>query len=140
MKRVVAVVVLAMLLVPGVAFAGSSTDAALGLGAFAALGTLLLGAALFGGHSAVAAPAPVVVTPPPPALYSPPPVLYRPAPPVVYAPAPPPVVYRSAPPRAAYAPWPRHDHKRRGHGRDEQGWYGRHDRERDARHGHWRQR
>ena len=44
MKRVLAVALIAMVLLPGVASAGSSTDAALGLGAFAALGTLLLGA------------------------------------------------------------------------------------------------
>ena len=39
MKRMIAVALIAMLLVPGVAFANSSTNAALGLGAFAALGT-----------------------------------------------------------------------------------------------------
>jgi hypothetical protein len=114
MKRVVAVALLAMLLLPGVAFAGSSTDAALGLGAFAALGTLLLGATLFGGHAAVAAPAPVYA--PPPAVYAPPPAVY--APPIVYAPPPPPaVVYRPVPPpvvygpRAVYSPAPRYDYR-----------------------------
>ena len=114
MKRMIAVALIAMLLLPGAAYAGSGTDAALGLGAFAALGTLLLGAAIFGGHPAVAAPEPVYVpqppvvyqpapvyAPPPPVVYSPPPVVYSPPPPV-YAPAPPVVyaprpVYRQAP-------------------------------------------
>jgi hypothetical protein len=105
MKRVLAIALIAMLLLPGIASAGSSTDAALGLGAFAALGTILLGAAVLG-HPAIAAPAPVVVEPPappvvyapaPPVVYAPPPVVYVPGPRVVYAPPPPPVVY--APPR-----------------------------------------
>ena len=111
MKRMVAVALIAMLLLPGVASAGSASDAALGLGAFAALGTILLGAAVLGGHPAVAAPEPVVLTPPPPVyapappvVYSPAPV-YAPAPPVVYAP-PPPVVYTPAPPAVVYAPRP----------------------------------
>ena len=86
------------LMLPGMAWAGSSTDAALGLGAFAALGTLLLGAAVLS-QPAVAAPAPVVVEPPaPPVVYAPPPpVVYPPPPPVAYAP-PPPVIYAPAPP------------------------------------------
>jgi hypothetical protein len=97
MKRVLALALIAMLLLPGVAFAGSSTNAALALGAFAALGTILMGAAALG-QPAVTAPAPVVVEPPP-AVYAPappvaaaPPVVYAPQPPVVYAPQPP-VVY-----------------------------------------------
>jgi hypothetical protein len=101
MKRVFALALIAMLLLPGIAFAGPSTDAALALGAFAALGTILMGAVALG-QPAIAAPAPVVVEPPaPPAVYAPappvvatpPPVVYAPQPPVVYAPAPPPVVY-----------------------------------------------
>jgi hypothetical protein len=105
MKRVAAVAFIAILLLPGLAFAGSSNDAALALGAFAALGTILLGANALS-HAAVAPP-PVVVAPPaPPVVYAPapppPPVVYAPAPPVVYAP--PPVVY--APPRVVYAPVP----------------------------------
>jgi hypothetical protein len=144
MKRVMAVALIAMLLLPGAAYAGSGTDAALGLGAFAALGTLLLGAAIFGGHPAVAAPEPVYVpqppvvyqpapvyAPPPPVVYAPPPV-YAPAPPVVYTPRPvyrqtpvyrPAPVYRQAPvyrEAPVYAPAPGH------YG------YGRH-----ARPGHW---
>ena len=101
MKRVLAAVLIALVLMPGVASAGSATDAALGLGAFAALGTILLGAAVLS-QPAVAAPAPPVVYAPPPA----PPVVYAPAPPpaVVYQ-APPTVVYQ-APPAVVYAPPP----------------------------------
>jgi hypothetical protein len=124
MKRVVAVVLIVMLMLPGMAWAGSSTDAALGLGAFAALGTLLLGAAVLS-HPAVAAPAPAVVElPAPPVVYAPPPpppVVYAPAPRVIYAPPPPPpVVYYApappvvyGPPPVAYAPV----YGYRGHGR-----------------------
>ncbi len=108
MKRVAAAALVAILLLPGLAFAGSSNDAALALGAFAALGTILLGANALS-HAAVAPPPPVVVEPPaPPVVYAPapppPPVVYAPAPPVVYAP-PPPVVY-APPPRVVYAPPP----------------------------------
>jgi hypothetical protein len=99
MKRLVAVALIAMLLLPGVAYAGSATDAALGLGAFAALGTILLGAAALS-HPAVMASAPVVYAPPPAPVYAP-------APQVVYVPAPPPqVVYAPAPPQVVYAPAP----------------------------------
>lgn len=103
MKRVLAVVLIAMLMLPGMAWAGSSRDAALGLGAFAALGTILLGAAALSG--AVLAPPPVVAAPPP-VVYEPPPAVYAPPPPppVVYAP--PPVVYAPAPPPVVYAPPP----------------------------------
>ena len=111
MKRVLAIALLTLLLLPGIAFAGSSTDAALALGAFAALGTILMGAAAFG-HPAVAAPPPVVYPPDPPAVYAPappvvaapPPPVYLPPPPVVYVP-PPPVVYAPQPP-VVYAPQP----------------------------------
>jgi hypothetical protein len=109
MKRVLALALITMLLLPGIAFAGPSTDAALALGAFAALGTILMGAAALG-HPAVA-PAPVVVEPPaPPAVYAPAPPVVAAPPPVVYAPqpqavyAPPPVVYLPAPPPVVYAP------------------------------------
>src|SRR5262245_38913369 len=72
MKRVGALLLIALLMLPGMAWAGSSTDAALGLGAFAALGTILLGAAVLS-HPAIVAPAPVVVPPPaPPVVYAPP--------------------------------------------------------------------
>jgi hypothetical protein len=131
MKRVLAIALLALMLVPGVAFAGSSTDAALGLGAFAALGTLLLGAAMFGGQAAVAAPAPPAIYAPPPAVYespavyAPPPAVYAP-PPVVYRPAPPAVVYG---PRAVYSPAPVYGHRH--------GSYVRHDQAPYVRRGYW---
>ena len=79
----------ALLLLPGVAWAGAATDAALGLGAFAVFNQILSGTGIFGGTAALAAPAPVYVAPPPP-------VAYYPAPPVYYG------------HRAYYAP--RHPH------------------------------
>lgn len=93
MRRLSGLLALAGILVLGFAppaFAGSATDAALGLGAFAVFNQL------FGGFAAprtvvVEQPA-VVYTPAPPVVYAPPPVVYAPPPPVVYAPAPP-VVY-----------------------------------------------
>src|SRR5260370_37942618 len=86
MKRLTAVALMTVIMLPGVAFAGSSTDAALGLGAFAVFNQILGGVGVFGHPPVVVAPAP--------------PVVYAPPPPVVYAP-PPPVVY--GPPAAAYA-------------------------------------
>ncbi len=89
MKKKLAVVVLTVAvaalgsLAPGAAFAGASTDAALGLGAFAVFNQILGGTGIF------ARPAPVAVAPPPP-------VYYQPAP-VVVAPPPPPVYYQPAP-------------------------------------------
>jgi hypothetical protein len=111
MKRLAAVALMSVVLLPGVAFAGSSTDAALGLGAFAVFNQILGGVGIFGAaRPAVVVPAPVVVTPPPPVVYNPPPVYVAPPVPVYYAPAPPvyvaprpvyvaprPVVYRSVP-------------------------------------------
>src|SRR5262249_56156656 len=93
MKRVAAVVLFAMLLVPGVALAGSSTDAALGLGAFAVFNQILSGTGVFGAfHPAPAAQPvfverqvvveqPVVVVPPPPPPYLAPPLPVSPSPP-----------------------------------------------------------
>jgi hypothetical protein len=101
-----AVAVLLVALSPAVALAGSSTDAALGLGAFAVMNQILSGTGIFGGL--FGAPAPVVVAPPPPVVVAPPPpVIVAPPRPVVVAPAPvvvapPPVVY--APYGAYYAP------------------------------------
>jgi hypothetical protein len=100
MKKLTALVLAVVLLSPAAAFAGSSTDAALGLGAFAVFNQILGGVGLFGGfaHPAPVYAAPAAVyAPPPPVVYTPPPVVYyAPPPPVVYAPAPvvfaPPVV------------------------------------------------
>src|SRR5207253_4792022 len=89
MKRLAAVALLTVILLPGVAFAGSSTDAALGLGAFAVFNQILGGVGLFGGfaHPAPVYAAPAVVyAPPPPVVYAPPPVVYAPAPVVVAPP------------------------------------------------------
>ena len=107
MKKLLAVALVLIVLSPALAFAGSSTDAALGLGAFAVFNQILSGTGIFGGVLGRQA---VVVAPPPPVtIYEPVPV-YQPAPiyqpaPVVYAPPPPVVVVRPAPvfvPRGGY--------------------------------------
>jgi hypothetical protein len=90
MKIVAAVLMVALLLVPGVALAGSAQDAALALGAFAVFNQMISGTGIFGGVVAApqpvyAAPAPVYVAPQP--VYAPPPVIVAPAP-VVLAPRP----------------------------------------------------
>ncbi len=115
MKHVAAVVLIAMLSVPGVALAGSSTDAALGLGAFAVFNQILGGTGVFGGLAAPAPPQPVVieryvvvqqpvvVAPPPPVYYQPAPVYYQ----YIYVPA-----------RAGWGP--------PGHFRHGRGWGHRH--------------
>jgi hypothetical protein len=84
MKRVAVVVMIAMLLAPGVALAGSSTDAALGLGAFAVFNQIISGTGIFGRPAPVVyqpvvmAPPPVIVVPPPVTVYQvPAPVYYR---------------------------------------------------------------
>jgi hypothetical protein len=96
MKKLIGLVLAVVLLSPAMAFAGGSTDAALGLGAFAVFNQILGGVGIFGGAPAVyAAPAPVYAPPAPvymspaPVYLAPPPVVY--APPVVYGP---PVVVR----------------------------------------------
>lgn len=97
-KRIAAAILVLALgaLGPGAALAGSSTDAALGLGAFAVFNQMLAGTGLFG----LAYPAPaVVVAPPRPVVVAPPPVVVAPAP-VVVVPAP--VTYYPAP--VYYAP------------------------------------
>ena len=100
--RVVALLVLCALslLVPAQASAGSSTDAALALGAFAVFNQIFGG---YGAHpvvretvvvqqpAVVYAPSPAVVYAPPPP--PPPAVIYAPPPVVYYAPPPPIVVY-----------------------------------------------
>jgi PXPV repeat (3 copies) len=106
MKRLAAVALLSVVLLPGVAFASSATDAALGLGAFAVFNQILGGVGIFGAaRPVVVAPAPVVVAPPPPVYVAPaPPVYYAPPRPVYVAPAPvyvaprPVVVYRKVHP------------------------------------------
>ena len=87
MKKLLAVALVLIVLSPALAFAGSSTDAALGLGAFAVFNQILSGTGVFGGLFGQQT---VVVAPPPPVT------IYQPAP-VVYAPPPPVVVVRPAP-------------------------------------------
>jgi len=123
MKTLVAVAILLAMLVPGAAFAGASTDAALGLGAFAVFNQIISGTGIFGFHPA---PGPVVVAPPVQErvvvreyhpVYVPPPVYYAPAP-VYYYYAPPPVYY-DAPPRRVFVikerGWSPPGHAKRGH-------------------------
>ena len=86
MKTVAAVLMVALLLVPGVALAGSN-DAALALGAFAVFNQIISGTGVFAGAAPViAAPRPVYVAPPP--VYVPPPPVYVAPRPVYVAPAP----------------------------------------------------
>ncbi|HVG76562.1 MAG TPA: hypothetical protein VNF03_00395 [Patescibacteria group bacterium] len=119
MKKLVGGLAMAVaMLLPGAAFAGGSTDAALGLGAFAVFNQILGGVGIFGRPAVVAAPAPVVYAPPP-VVYAPPPPVYAAPPAVVYAPAPPvfvrpaPVFVRPAP--VFVRPVPVYGHGR-GHG------------------------
>jgi len=115
MKHLAAAALMSVVLLPGVAFASSSTDAALGLGAFAVFNQILGGVGVFGAaHPAVVAPAPVVVTPPPPpVVYTPPPVYVAPPAPVYYTPPPPVIVaprpvYVAPHPVVVYGPPYRH--------------------------------
>ena len=119
MKKALIVGVLAAIMSAGLyqpVLAGSSTDAALGLGPFAVFNQFLFGQPVLhpalGPHQPL--PQPVIVypgqaviyaVPPPPVVYyaPPPAVVYAPPPAVVYAP-PPPVIY--APPPVVYAPQP----------------------------------
>jgi hypothetical protein len=95
MKKLIALVIAAAVLMPGLAFAGASTDAALGLGAFAVFNQILGGVGIFHRGPVVAAP-PVAYAPPPPVYYAPPPRAYVPAPRVIVQPYP------------VYVPAPRH--------------------------------
>jgi hypothetical protein len=130
MKRLAAVALVTVILLPGVAFAGSSTDAALGLGAFAVFNQILGGVGVFGRPAVVVAAPPVVYAPAPPVVYAPaPPVVYAPPPPVVYGP--PAVVY--APRQPVYiAPRPVYGYRQYAyrHGWDKHGRWDRHDRDR----------
>ena len=101
MKKLIALVLAAAVLMPGLAFAGASTDAALGLGAFAVFNQILGGVGIFH-RGPIVASAPVVVAPPP-VVYAPAPVYYAPPPPR-YVPAPR-VIARPYP---VYVPAPRH--------------------------------
>ena len=116
MKKLLAVALVLIVLSPVVAFAGSSTDASLALGAFAVFNQILSGTGVFGGllgqQAVVVASPPPVIYQPAPVVYAPPPPVYQPAP-VVYAP-PPPVVVRPArvfaPHGGYYAPAPVYRH------------------------------
>jgi len=103
MKKLIALVIAAAVLMPGLAFAGASTDAALGLGAFAVFNQILGGVGIFHRGPVVTAP-PVVYAPPPPAYYAPPPPVYYAPPPRAYVPAPRVIVQ----PYPVYVPAPRH--------------------------------
>ncbi|HKX03518.1 MAG TPA: hypothetical protein VJX71_13545 [Methylomirabilota bacterium] len=103
MKKLIALVLAVAVFAPTLAFAGASTDAALGLGAFAVFNQFLGGVGIFH-RGPVVAPAPVVVARPVP-VYVPAPVVVAPPPPVVvprvvarpyplYVPAPRPVLVR----------------------------------------------
>jgi hypothetical protein len=125
MKTVAALLVVALLMIPGVALAGSASDAALGLGAFAVFNQIISGTGIFGGLAA----RPVYAESPP--VYAAPPV-YAPAPPVYYEPRPvvvaPPPVYVQPAPAYVYPGAPRgyyyahgyrgHDWRRSNHDRD----------------------
>src|SRR5437764_10991514 len=99
MRRMAAVVMIAMLLSPGLALAGSSTDAALGLGAFAVFNQIISGTGVFGAFAPAPRPvylpapappvAPVVVQPQYYPVYAQPPVYHAPVHyrPVYHAPA-----------------------------------------------------
>jgi hypothetical protein len=91
MKKLLVLALAMMILAPSMAFAGSATDAALGLGAFAVFNQILGGVGVFGAPvRAYAAPAPVYAAPP---IYvAPAPVYVAPAP--VFVARPPVVVAR----------------------------------------------
>lgn len=107
MKKLIALVLAVAVFAPTLAFAGASTDAALGLGAFAVFNQFLGGVGIFHRGPVVVpapVPAPVVVARPVP-VYVPAPVVVAPPPPVVvprvvarpyplYVPAPRPVLVR----------------------------------------------
>jgi len=95
MEKAIVLASLLALLIPGAAFAGSATDAALGLGAFAVFNQIISGTGVFG--AVVPAPRPVVLPAPPPPVA--PPVVFQPQYYPVYSPPPavvyqPPVYYR----------------------------------------------
>jgi hypothetical protein len=99
MRKLIALVLAVAVFAPTLAFAGASTDAALGLGAFAVFNQILGGVGVFH-RGPVVAPAPVVVARPAP-VYVPAPVVVAPRvvarPYPVYVPAPRPVVVHERP-------------------------------------------
>lgn len=109
-------------------FAGSSTDAALGLGAFAVFNQFLLGQTVFHqglGTNYVVRERVVIHQQAPTVIYEPPPVVYHvPPPAVVYAP-PPVIVYPNghsyAVPHSHYKKhyWKKKHHKRYRHHDDD---------------------
>jgi hypothetical protein len=103
MKKLIALVLAVAVFAPTLAFAGASTDAALGLGAFAVFNQILGGVGVFH-RGPVVAPAPVVVARPAP-VYVPAPVVVAPRvvarPYPIYVPAPRPVVVHE---RAVFCP------------------------------------
>ena len=94
MKKLIALVLAVAVFAPTLAFAGASTDAALGLGAFAVFNQILGGVGVFH-RGPVVVPAPVVVARPAPVYVPAPIVVARPYP--VYVPAPRYVVIRERP-------------------------------------------
>ncbi len=101
MKKLIALVLAVAVFAPTLAFAGASTDAALGLGAFAVFNQILGGVGIFH-RGPVFAPAAVVVAPAP--VYAPAPIVVAPPPPrvvvspgPVYVPAPRPVIVHERP-------------------------------------------
>ena len=102
MKKLIALVLAVAVFAPTLAFAGASTDAALGLGAFAVFNQFLGGVGIFH-RGPVVVPAPVVVARPAP-VYVPAPVVVGPPSVIVprvvarpyplYVPAPRPVLVR----------------------------------------------
>ena len=112
MKRLATTLMVAALpLLPGAAWAGSSTDAALALGSFAVFNQIIGGTGIFAGLAP--APQPVYAAPPPPVYVAPPPPVYVVPRPVHVTPRPvyvaprPVVVYE----RAAPVHYKHHGHK-----------------------------
>src|SRR5207249_4600213 len=120
MKRALTVIVLlvlaagSFLVIPEQASAGSSTDAALALGAFAVFNQIIRGETIFNGsphvvrqtvvvEQPVVDQPPVVIQQPPAVIYTPPPAVVYAPPPVIYAPAPPPTIYYVPAPTPVYA-------------------------------------
>lgn len=119
MKRLAIGVMLALLLMlPGAAWAGSSTDAALALGSFAVFNQIIGGTGIFAGL-APAPPQPVYYAPPQPVYVAPPPPVYVVPRPVYVAPrpvyfAPRPVIVYHSPKPVYYKQYGHNDHGKHG--------------------------